>query len=379
MTVMLSPPAYSPDRFVDREEELKRLNRILESGEKRAVVFRGERGIGKSWLPAHWEWQLRHRKDLQVLRLDLKEYRGKEPGWATADIIRRVSERACGPGERLGADLAEMSRTLLEHIRKLRKTLVLILDHVYESDWTLLALLEEYLLAPLISEPRVFIVLTGRGRWYPWRTPDLTLRAEPVVLKPLPSEEETRKQLEKQAQQGLPLAGKIHQLTGGNPLANYLLAAESQPAQVSDAVIEGLLEPVPEEHRRKVREYLEALCVLRAFDEDRIPEMLAAYTGDNSYREWTYAQARQVRDELIRWALATWDVDKRAYVLDRIVRQLVELHLRKNHPDKWSSLHQAALSLYDRWAKEFPSTATRWEEEKSYHQDCLNRYKEEEL
>ncbi|MBC7226172.1 MAG: hypothetical protein H5T61_02945 [Thermoflexales bacterium] len=378
MTVLLSPPLYSPDKFVNREEELSRLDRILESGEKRAVIFRGERGVGKSWLPAHWEWQLRRRKDLQVLRLDLKEYRGREPGWATADIIRRVSEKIGGPGERLGTDLAEMSRTLLQHVRKIRKTLILILDHVYESDWTLLALLEEYLLAPLISEPRVFIVLTGRGRWYPWRTPDLTIRAEPVIVKPLPSEEETRQQLERQAQQGLPQAGKIHRMTGGNPLANYLLAAEPQPTQVSDAVIEELLEPVPEEHRQKIREYLEALCVLRAFDEDRIPEMMAAYTGDRSYREWTYAQARQVRDELIRWALAQWDVDERAYVLDRIVRQLVELHLQQNHPDKWEALHQAARDLYERWAKEFPSTATRWEGERSYHQNCLTRQKEGE-
>lgn len=371
MTVILSPPSYSPDKFVDREKELRQLDSMLGSGEKRAVVFRGERGVGKSWLPAHWEWRLRKRKDLQVLRLDLKEYMGKDPGWAVADIIRRISEKIGAAGEPLGADLADMSRTLLRHVRSLKKRLILILDHVYESDWTLLSSLEEYLLAPLIAEPRVFIVLTGRGRWYPWRTPDLSLRAGQVVVKPLPDEAETREQLEKQAPQGLQRAGEIHRLTGGNPLANYLLAAEPQPAQVSEAVIESLLEPVPEEYRQTVWQYLEPLCVLRAFDEDRIPEMMAVYTGDPSYRDWTYAQARQVRDELIRWALAQWDAEEKAYVLDRIVRQLMELHLKQNQPQKWVALHQAAAQLYERWAREYPATASRWEEEKQYHQNRL--------
>lgn len=370
MAVRLSPPSYSPAKFVDREDELGQLDRILESGEKRAVVFRGERGVGKSWLPAHWEWRLRKRTDLQVLRLDLKEYTGKEPGWATADIIRRIGERIGVDGKPLGADLAEMSRTLLQHIRKTDKRLILILDHVYESDWTLLALLEEYLLAPLIAEPRLFVVLMGRGRWYPWRTPDLTLRAGRVVIEPL-DEKATREQLEKQAPQSLQQFEKIHRLTGGNPLANYLLATEPRPAQVSEAVIESLLETVPEEYRQTVRQYLEALCVLRAFDEDRIPEMMAVYTENPSYREWTYAQARQVRDELIRWALAQWDAEKKAYVIDRIVRQLMELHLKQNRREKWVALHQTAIRLYERWAGEYPATASRWEEEKQYHQNCL--------
>ncbi len=376
MTIVLSPPSYSPDKFVDREEELRHLDHVLESGEKRAVIFRGERGVGKSWLRAHWEWQLRKRKDLQVLRVDLKKYKGDEPEWAIADIIRRVGEKIGQTGEALGADLAEMSRTLLQHVRKTKKRLILVLDHVYESDWKLLALLEEYLLAPLIAEPRVFIILTGRGRWYPWRTPDLTFRTEQAVVTPLQSEEETRQQLEKQAPQGLQWAREIHRLTGGNPLANYLLAAEPQPAQASEAVIESLLEPVPEEYRQTVRQYLEALCVLRAFDEDRIPEMMAVYSDEPSYREWTYAQARQVRDELIRWALAQWDADKKAYVLDRIVRQLVELHIKQNQRQKWVNLHQAAARLYERWAKDYPATASRWKEEMQYHQNCLKEAKQ---
>ncbi len=371
MAIRLSPPPYSPDKFVDRDDELRRLDAILESGETRAVIFRGERGVGKSWLPAHWEWQLRRRKDLQVLRLDLKEYKGKDPGWAMAHMIRRVSEKIGQAGEALGAGLTEMSRALLQNVRKMEKKIVLILDHVYESDWALLALLEEYLVAPLIAEPRVFIVLTGRGRWYPWRTPDLNLRAERMVVEPLPSEEETQRQLEKQAPQSRQKAREIHRLTGGNPLANYLLAAEPQPAQVSESVIESLLEPVPEEDRQKIRQYLEALCVLRAFDEERIPEMMAVYTENSSYREWTYAQARQVRDELIRWALAQWDTDQKAYTLDRIVRQLTETHLKQNRREKWVALHQAAAQMYERWASDHPASAPRWEKERQYHLERL--------
>ncbi len=377
--VGLQLPEYAPEKFVNRYDEIELITqkvRALAEGrpvEKRTVVFVGERGVGKSWLLDHLQAILpRQFRDLKVLRLDLKAYVDEDPAWAVADMIQRLSIETGGPGERLGPDLATMSRRLMEHLRGiLRKSILLLLmDHVHESNWNLLPLLEDYLLGPLAAEPRVLIIMTGRGRLYPWKTPELRLKADFKDLLPFQRPEETQAQLEQQAYKALPQAPEIHTLSQGNPLANYLLGTLGV-LEGLDRVVEEILEPVPADRRRQVREYLEALCVLNAFDEERIPEMLATYYRDDSYRQWTYAQARQVREELIRWAFARWNADAGGYILDPVVRRLIEEYLKKAQPEKWRALQRAAQDMYTRWAREFARTRERWQKEAAYHHRSL--------
>ncbi len=368
---------YSPDKFVDREEELTELEQraraLLEGRNGHGVlIFIGERGVGKTWLRAHWREQLRRQK-VPMVWIDLREYTGKDPTWAVADIIRKVSTATKGPDEGLGADLAEMSRNLFAHLRKTllqEKGFILFIDHVYESEWAMLPLLEDYLLAPLSVEPRVLIALAGRGRLYPWKTPELGVKANLIEVKPFSDLRFTQWQLERQAPQAVGEAPEIHTITRGNPLANYLLALRGVNTGL-DWSLEGLLATIPEDHRRKVREYVEALCVLRDFDEERIPAMLAIYYDDPSYQNWMYAQARRIREELVRWALAHWDTEKRSYVLDRIIRDIAEQFLRQQRPDKWEALQKAAFNLYTRWTQEYPRTRERWQQEAKYHQQQL--------
>jgi len=364
--------SYQPRLFVNREKELQILEdriRALKEGRDGHGVFilRGARGVGKTWLRHHFQHRLSQER-IPAVWLNLKDYIGKDPAWAVGDIIQRVSVATGGPAERLGADLAEMSRTLFRHLHQFlqRQPLVVIVDHVYESDWTLLPLLEDYLLAPLAAEPRVLLLLTGRGRLYPWKNPQLSTLAIPLGepesgLMPF-DQTQTEEQLRRQAPHAVPRARDIYQLTHGNPLANYLVATYDL-----DQAVEGLLEPVPEDRRRIVRAYLEALCVLRSFDEERIPPMLATYYGDESYRQWTYAQARPVREELIRWGLARWDATQRGYVIDPIVRQMVEQYLRTQKPQLWHKLHQTAYQLYNQWASAYPATRERWQKEAEHH------------
>jgi energy-coupling factor transporter ATP-binding protein EcfA2 len=378
--VDLQLPEYAPEKFVNRYEEIKLITQkvgALAEGrpvERRTVVFIGERGAGKSWLLDHLQAILpRQFRDLKVLRLDLKAYVDEDPTWAVADMIQRVSIETSGPGERLGPDLATMSRRLMEHLRGVlqKSILLLLMDHVHESDWNLLPLLEDYLLGPLAAESRVLIVMTGRGRLYPWKTPELRLKAEFIDLLPFQHPEETRAQLERQVpRRALSQVEEIHRLSQGNPLANYLLGTLGV-LEGLDRVVEEILEPVPADRRRQVREYLEALCVLNAFDEERIPEMLAAYYGDDSYRQWTYAQARQVREELIRWAFARWNADAGGYILDPVARRLVEEYLKKAQPEKWQALQRAAQDMYTRWARDFARTRERWQKEAVYHHRSL--------
>ena len=369
---IVSIPQYAPAYFVNREEEIKLVMGKVEElragrpVEKRAITFTGERGTGKTWLLAHLKTSLSDLTEVIALSLDLKAYKDRDPTSAVAQIIRQVNCAAGGSDEELGIELPEMSRKLVGRLKGVlsTKVLVLLLDHVHESDWNLLSMLEDYLLGPLIAMPRVLIVMTGRGWLYPWKTPELRLKAEFVDLKPF-SQEDTKAQVERQVQNPR-ITEDVYQFSDGNPLANYLIASLGVPEGLNK-IIEGLIEPVPPERRQKVREYLEALCVLRAFDEERIPTMLAVYYGDDTYRNWTYAQAREVRQELIRWALARWDPKQGGYVIDKTIRKLVEEYLKTARPEKWQALQKAASELYQRWAREFPRTGKRWEEEAQYH------------
>jgi len=371
---------YVPVCFVNRKEEAElvmvKLRNLMEGRpvEKRAITFTGERGTGKTWLLAHLKTLLSELTGVIVLCLNVKDYGGKDPSSAVAQIIRRVNRATDGSDEALGIELAEMSRKLVARLKEVLsiKVLILLLDHVHESEWKLLSVLEDYLLGPLITMPRVLIVMTGRGWLYPWKTPELRLKGEFVNLKPF-CEEDTKTQVKRQVPEPCTTPEKVHHLSDGNPLANYLIAYYGISEGGLNEVIEGLLEPIPEERRQKVREYVEALCVLRAFDEERIPTMLAVYYDDDSYRDWTFAQARKVRQELICWALARWDSGQSGYVIDRTVRKLVEEYLKAARPDKWRALQQSASELYQEWAKEFPKTKERWQEEARYHISFLKR------
>jgi len=378
---------YAKKHFIGREDQLAEVRKKAEKlsageqEERRTVIFTGERAIGKSWLLQRLA-ELLAELGFTVFRVDLKAYANKpktdkpDEEVAVANILldlHRLWGEKQSPG---GASLAELSRNVLEVVRKQlpEKPLAVCVDHVYESNWNLLAALEEYVLGPLAIEPRVLIILAGRGRLYPFKTPELRLKVEPEELVPF-SLDETIEQLTVQHKAAVPLAEKIHAISGGNPGANDLLAQHPEaPALALDEVLEGMLDPVPPEQRQKVREYLEALCVLNAFDEERIPPMLAIYYNDpETYDNWKYAQARDARELLTRWAFARWDADQGGYVLHDMPRRLLEQYLRKAHPNLWCDLQLAAKQLYNRWVGMYQRNKSRWENEHHYHEDQLQK------
>ncbi len=371
-------PEYSPDLFVDRDEEIEEVMeraKALIDGEvsSRVIVFTGERGAGKTWLLRHLaEKELPTIPNLRVVYIDFQDetFAGKEHVQVVAEIIRQVSKATGGP-ERLGVDLAEMSQSLLAHLRDQvleRGALALLLDHVHESDWELLRLVEDYLLAPLAMEKRVLFVMTGRGRLYPWQTIELVPRTPDLrLLEPFDPDqiEEQIELLKRRFEIVAQKTEEIQRLSGGNPLTNYLIARYGKEGL--SLALDGLLEPVAEEEREEVREYIKALCVLRSFDEERIKAMLAAYYGDESYREWSYAQARRVRQKLIKWGFATWNSKKRGFVLNEVVRRIAEEYMRTYEKGKWCRLQEEASKIYEEWMSRYKSMEDVWKREYNHH------------
>lgn len=365
----ISLPAYSPDIFVARPEipeVIEKIRTLATTGKlpKRTIAFSGERGTGKTWLLKHLAKAIESEvQNTRVYFLDIKSdltaYRALE------DFRGHV----LGSENGLAKTPAEASRQVLLELRVLFSTqfLVLLVDQAYESDWKLLGEIEEYLLGPLAIEPRVFIVMAGRGRAYPWKTPELRLYAEFRKLGPFPDVKQTAEQIAKQAPEAKERVSEIHELSGGNPLANYYLAKGAS----LDAVITYILEVIPREAQARARQYVEALCVLRAFDEERIPAILAAYYDDAAYLRWQYAQTRLVRDLLVKSAFARWNEDAGGFVLDSQTQRLVENYLKREHPATWKRLHCAAYRLYQNWMVEYSRAREHWQAQANYHAQQL--------
>lgn len=374
----ISLPLYEPRLFVNRDREIRLFQdkvdqlRSPSPPTRRTLAFIGERGMGKSWLLQHLYAHLADIRKVNRFWLDLEQSRGMDPNLAIMQILRNFGETIVKSKEDFGASLTELSRTIMERTRQQmqNQALILFVDHVYEADWNLLSGLEDYFLGPLAIEPYSMIVLAGRGRPYPWKTPELKFMAEFIDLKPLTLSETTR-QITLQVKKVAPeRAEQVFATTEGNPLGNYLLSARPADEALQD-FIEAILAVADPQSRSQLREYLESLCVLRAFDEERIPTMLAAYYRNRAYTGWRHAQARQVREQLVSTGFARWSDDKRAFVFDDLLRKSIERYLRSTQFEKWKNQHGAALQLYVDWRELYPRARKTWQEEVEYHKAAL--------
>lgn len=370
-------PKYREALFVNRDKEVhKVIDRAqnLAAGHavsKRTVIFIGERGTGKTWLLKHLQVLLDRMSKVTPCELDLIAYEDWNPLIAATDILQHLAKTLSINLQT--AEPSDMSRRFLERVTEqlADRVVVLLVDHVYEADWDLLDALEEYVLGPLAVEARTLIVLAGRGRPYPFRTPELRFDADYVDLKSF-DVSKTREQLERQQKRAISDAQEIYNISKGNPLANYLLAKHKDPGEALDQVIHEILRSIKDSSRRhRVRDYLEALSVLQVFDEARIPVMLAAYYDDPQYNQWSHAQAREVREALVETGFARWDSDEGAYVLDEPIRQLIEQYMRNKETSKWVSLQCAAAKLYEGWAQKYERTRERWKNQQKHHEKQL--------
>lgn len=361
--------------FVHRTKEIDIVRKTLDELENsstpqpKSIAFHGEIGIGKSWLLQRLYVEFSKDKRLRAIYCDLKKYSGKDVNESVLDVICTF----LGEEESIKSEIP-LNQTSASAIQKIQdilksKMLVAFIDHVYESDWKLLRSLEEYLLGPLAIESRTLFVLTGRGREYPWKTPELRLRTKAVELEPF-SQLETKEQLAKISPDLEKDFETVYKNSHGNPLANSLMVNASR--EKFDQAIDHVLDSIPMGDRARMRTYLLALSVLRYFDEERIPTMLKAYDASMKQSD-EYSQASKIRDELVRTAFARWDDERGGFVMDKYWQGLLSKYLELYENQKWLALHKAALELYKKWLKDYPTAGKLWEQEIVYHESFLSK------
>jgi len=136
-----------------------------------------------------------------------------------------------------------------------------------------------------------------------------------------------------------------------------------QPAGLQECA-EELLKSVAD-----LRPYFQALCVLRAFDEDRMAPLLATWFSDDPAK-WDYQRCRRIREDMVATRLVRWRGGQ-GYVMDEAVRTVLENALREAESERWRVLHQAACDLYTCWVEQYPTARERWQPEAEYHQGRL--------
>lgn len=388
---------YSSDLFTNRETEIAFVEKIAgrigagTGSRRRTIVFHGERGSGKTWLGLHLKQTvLPTTGEVTPLFISLA---AAPPGYAPAKganewwieqslsenpdfevITRRIVRWVAG---KVGASVApkaslrELAGWLARDVKQTyeKRILTLILDSVFEADWGLLKMLEQHLLAPLITLPKVLIILAGRGRHYPWKSPYLRVEIEDMHLEHFDLET-TENQLKLQKPDAEQHAAKIMRLGGGHPLSNVLLAEKPDPSESLDRIANELLDILPEEYEIPVREYFEALCLLDGFRENEIPHMLAARFDDQTYLDWPGSQIRsEVRDELKKTGLMRWDDGR--FTIDESIRRILESYLEEQQPVIWQRLQCAAYRLYKQWATDFEKFKDYYDQRAAKHAKAL--------
>jgi hypothetical protein len=376
---------YDPDLFVNRDREIKMITdmaQALSRGEEirnRIVVFWGSKGSGKTWLLRQIADILKEVPDVKSVYLDLGTWADQPAEEAAQALLVRLAEWLWGSDSKQAALSrratdswpALVASLLKDDIDSLlqKQVLALLLDHVHESDWHFLEVLEESLLDFLAVQSRVLIVMTGHGQAYLWKTPELRLFVHDYHLKPFDRQGYTEEQIRFQKKEATQRAAEIHRVSRGYPLANILLAAQPTIGQAMEEAVNALLDQVPEEECS----WIEALCVLQTFGEEHIPPMLAAHSEDGSISTRPYHQVRAVRDRLLHTRMVRWQEQAGAWAIDEAIRPLLEEYLLQIKPDVWKRLHCAAYRLYAKdWMRKYPNEEERWQEEANYHASRLS-------
>lgn len=275
---------YDPEKFVDREEEIRQILSLLRQSQPRfkAVVIDGDRGVGKTWLSLHL-----HRT---VLKTQIKGTTSWLFGLHSVDDQYRPEGVEPQDGERFvhdgksielnevleiiinclslklppNPDLAEKVNLIRSYIRNhVDDRFALILDSAYESNWSLLEQLEIHFLGELLTLSNFFIIVTGRGRPYPWKIPDLI---EPIHFGlGIFSNDQIKEQLKKFSISSVLSVDDIYEIGAGWPLFTERLANAQNRLEALDLAADIVFAVVPASERSTIRKYFEALCLLDGF------------------------------------------------------------------------------------------------------------------
>jgi hypothetical protein len=372
---------YQSLLFVNREKEIDKFNEVLEqvqsSKEKpilrHTILFTAEKGMGKTWLLRELEHRARDKENCLVFFIDLLEYDHWDPTLALLDIIEKflfsLSGKKFSPASSIGATTQNMQSIANGYIKN-NNSIVLLVDHVFEVNWVLLEKLDDFFLGPLATLPCTLVVMAGRGLPYKFKAPELRLLAENFSLDAF-TEEQTQQQIDGLIKSEQVKAGSIYRQSRGNPQSTAILVLKGDETGPEEAVATLFISIQDGNERALIRKYLEALCVLRSFDQDRLSTMLTVYNQVEFSRLKPPDYPAIIR-KILKYGLAHYDNEKNSYVIQDVVRGPIESYLQRCKPDLYQKLQRAALGIYEEWSQVSDEARVFWAEDLEHHQQKLD-------
>lgn len=357
-TPTTSSSPYDPNKFIDRDEEIKQILNLLKQSQPRirAVVIDGDRGVGKTWLSLHLQRIIFKEKITGVTSWLFSLWSPGE-NYHPEGEKAQANEHFVREGEQLKLDeFLEIIRksmsiewplkpTLDEKIDSIRRYVqshvddrfVLILDSAYESDWSLLEQLETHFLGNLLTLSNFFVIVTGRGRPYPWKVPYL-IEAIRFGLGKF-TLDQIQEQLKKFGFSSTLSVDEIFSIGAGCPLFTEQLARAKDRAEALEIARGILFTVLPAYARTEIREYFEALSPLDGFGEAEAAIMVKAYkqNGDQDGR----AICRKMNET----RLVSWKNGR--YEMNTPVKEILRQYLLVHDKDRWVRLHAAAYHHFE--------------------------------
>lgn len=348
---------YDPQKFIDRDKEIDTIISILQQPEPRtrAFVIEGDRGIGKTWLSLHL--QRTKLKEIPGLISWLFNLSYSGEGYYPGGETSAPYEYFVHAGEQLGIDtflskIAESlpvdlpaNATIAERVETIRRYIqehadarfMLILDSAYESNWELLKTLETHFIGNLLTLSNFFILVTGRGRPYPWKIPAL-IEAVRFDLGNF-SVEQIEEQLKRFGLSNVLSVQDIYKIGNGWPIFTEILARAENRSEALNVAADLLFAVTPAQERPQIRLYFEALSPMEGFGENEAAQMVAMYDPKTGESDGRLICKRMNETRLISWK------DGR-YVMNPPVQKILSQYLPLKKPQDWIRLNCTAYQHF---------------------------------